>query len=298
VHDSNEILGIVEIPRRLAVVGAGVIGAEYASTFAALGVEVHLIDGRDVLLGFLDRDVSAAIQSGMAASGVVFHWNERVTRCDAVSDDEVRVTLSSGAVLDVTDVLVCAGRASNTEELDLAKAGLTPGPRGLIPVDAWFRTSVPNIYAAGDVAGAAALAATGMEQARIAMCHAYAILDKRASAFLPSGVYTIPEASMAGETEQALRERGVDYVVGRATYSKRTRPDLGDDDALEAVVRPRRPPPARSARGGRAGYRARARGARRAALRGHRGPFQHRLFQLPDARRALQVGDLPRLDRL
>ena len=151
VHDSDEILEIGALPKTLAVVGAGVVGAEYACTFAALGVEVHLIDGRDSLLGFLDREISENIERAMTAGGVHFVWKEKVTRCDAPPAGDVTLTLTSGATLAVTDVLVAAGRKSNTADLNLAAAGLTPGKRGLIKVDAQYRSEVPHIFAAGDV---------------------------------------------------------------------------------------------------------------------------------------------------
>jgi NAD(P) transhydrogenase len=142
VHDSDEILEIGVLPKTLAVVGAGVVGAEYAGTFNALGVEVHLIDGRDSLLGFLDHEISANIERAMAAAGVHFIWKEKVTRCDAPPTGNVTLTLSSGATLAVSDVLVAAGRQSNTADLNLAAAGLTPGKRGLIKVDTHCRTEV------------------------------------------------------------------------------------------------------------------------------------------------------------
>src|SRR5437588_5444894 len=148
VHDSDEILEIGTLPKTLAVVGAGVIGAEYACTFAALGVEVHLIDGRDSLLGFLDREISANIQRAMGAAGVHFIWKEKVTRCDAPPTGDVTLTLTSGATLAVNDVLVAAGRQSNTGNLNLAAAGLAPGKRGLIKADEQCRTDVPHIIAA------------------------------------------------------------------------------------------------------------------------------------------------------
>src|SRR3977135_2678182 len=119
VHDSDEILEIGVLPKTLAVVGAGVIGAEYAGTFNALGVEVHLIDGRDSLLGFLDREISENIERAMAVAGVHFIWKEKVTRCDAPSTGDVTLTLTSGATLAVNDVLVAAGRHSNTSDLHL-----------------------------------------------------------------------------------------------------------------------------------------------------------------------------------
>jgi NAD(P) transhydrogenase len=185
---------------------------------------VHLIDGRDVLLPFLDAELSAALAAAMAANGVRFHWNERVTRCDASRAEGVTLTLSSGAELRCDGVLVCAGRTSNTGDLNLAAAGLTPGRRGLILVDAHYRTAVPHIYAAGDVVGPPALAATSMEQARVAACHAFGSdLKGGINPLLPSGVYTIPEAATAGETEESLRAAGVAYVVGRASYADNPR---------------------------------------------------------------------------
>jgi NAD(P) transhydrogenase len=218
IHDSNEVLDIEALPKKLAVIGAGVIGSEYASTFAALGAEVHLIDGRDILLPFLDREVSTALAAAMEASGIRFHWNQRVTRCDA-SAGSVRLTLSSGQALDCDGVLVCAGRTSNTADLNLKAAGLAPGERGLIAVDAHYRTPIPHIYAAGDVIGAPALAATGMEQARYAACHAFGIgLKSELAPLLPTGIYTIPEASMVGETEESLQKKGIAYYTGHARY--------------------------------------------------------------------------------
>ena len=184
VHDSNEILDIRELPKKLAVVGAGVIGSEYACTFAALGVEVHLVDGRDVLLPFLDHEVSAAISTAMQAAGVRFHWKERVVACAAPEQGDVILSLSSGKQLAVTDVLVAAARSSKTSELNLGAAGLTPGKRGLLQVNEFFQTEIPHIYAAGDVIGAPALAATSMEQARVAVCHAFALLKKESEPLL------------------------------------------------------------------------------------------------------------------
>ncbi|MGZ8311006.1 MAG: Si-specific NAD(P)(+) transhydrogenase [Allosphingosinicella sp.] len=219
VHDSDEILEIVAMPKKLVVIGGGVIGSEYAGTFAALGVEVHLVDGREVLMPFLDEDISHALAEAMAANGVRFHWKERVTACDASQPGEVVLTLSSGATLACDGVLVAAGRQSNTAELNLGAAGITPGTRGLVPVNDKYQSSVPHIYAAGDVVGPPALAATGIEQARVAVAHAFeSTLKSDLATFLPTGIYTIPEASMAGETEAALRQQGVDYIVGRADY--------------------------------------------------------------------------------
>lgn len=232
VHDSDELLKIDVLPKRLVVVGAGVIGSEYASTFAAMGVETHVVDGREVLMPFLDAEVSRALTYAMTVNGVQFHWRERVVACDTSRPGDVVVTLSSGATLACDALLVCAGRASQTGELDLSAAGITPGERGLIAVDEHFRSEMPHIYAAGDVIGPPALAATGMEQARVAACHACGVNAKTdVATLLPTGIYTIPEASMAGETEQSLTERGIAFVVGRARYVENPRGRIIGDDA-------------------------------------------------------------------
>ena len=149
------------------------------------------------------------------------------------------LTLASGATLACDGVLVCAGRSSNTETLNLAAAGLTPGKRGLVQVGAHFQsTEVPHIYAAGDVIGPPALAATGIEQARVAVCHAFGeTLKSDLSPLLPTGIYTIPEASCVGDTEAALREKNIPYLVGRARYADIPRGDIiGDNSGLPEVA--------------------------------------------------------------
>jgi NAD(P) transhydrogenase len=233
VHDSDEILQLKELPRKLVVVGAGVIGAEYAGTFAALGVEVRLVDGRDSLLPFLDTEISAALTKAMTENGVRFLWKEKVVKCDLSHPRDVSLTLSSGAMLTCDGVLVCSGRSSNTETLDLAAAGITPGKRGLIPVGSHFQSNdQPHIYAAGDVIGPPALAATGIEQARVAVCHAFGeSLKTDISPLLPAGIYTIPEASMVGDTEAQLIEKKIPYIVGRARYAEIPRGKIIGDES-------------------------------------------------------------------
>ena len=227
VHDSDEILQLTAMPKKLVVIGGGVIGAEYACTFAALDVETHLVDGRDTLMPFLDAEISSALAGAMAANGVRFHWKERVTACAAQRPGDIVLTLSSGATLACDGVLVCAGRQSNTAQLNLAAAGIAPGKRGLVPVNAHYQSVVPHIYAAGDVVGSPALAATGIEQARVAVSHAFdSTFKEDLAGLLPTGIYTIPEASMVGETEASLREKGVDYIVGRARYADLPRGEI------------------------------------------------------------------------
>jgi len=231
ICDSDQILHLARMPKTMVIVGAGVIGSEYACTFAALGTKVQLVDGRDRLLPVLDREVSSTLARAMHDLGIVFHWNERVAACDAPrKDGDVTLRLSSGAMLTADTVLVAAGRTSNTEALGLEAAGVTLGKRGLIPVDANYRTNLPSIYAVGDVIGAPALAATGVEQARVAMSHAFDLgFKSEVSPILPYGIYTIPEVSMAGETEESLREKKLDYVAGKALYRENARGEIIGD---------------------------------------------------------------------
>ncbi|MBV9444095.1 MAG: Si-specific NAD(P)(+) transhydrogenase [Acidobacteriaceae bacterium] len=232
VYDSDSILQLDEVPRSLAVIGAGVIGSEYACTFAALGTRVNLIDGRGILLPFLDGEVSRALTAAMQCTGITFHWNERVVSCVIEDGDRITLTLSSGESLTVDAVLVAAGRRSNTEALNLAAAGLTASERGLIRVDEHFLTDVPHIYAAGDVVGFPALASTSMQQGRHAMMHAFgADVSSAAFRLLPTGVYTIPEVGMVGDTEESLKQKGIDYVVGLGPYQANARGRIVGDDS-------------------------------------------------------------------
>lgn len=223
VFDSDAILTLQKMPRSLAVVGGGVIGCEYACTFAALGIEVTLIDGNPRILPFMDAELSEALRAAMEKLGVVFYAPDRVETCDS---DRRRVTLrlESGRVVYADAALVAAGRVANTERLNLEAAGLLVRKDGSIEVDVNYRTSQPHIYAAGDVVGFPALASTSMEQARLAMVHAFDLKYKtEAAPILPYGIYTIPEASMAGATEAALQQANTPYVVGRANYAQNSR---------------------------------------------------------------------------
>jgi NAD(P) transhydrogenase len=238
VYDSDTILELDRLPQTMAVIGCGVIGSEYACTFAALGAKVHLVDGRDTLLPFLDGEVSRALTTAMEKNGIVFHWKEGVRGYTSGPSDRVVVALGSGDELDVDTVLIASGRKSNVESLNLAAAGLTAGEHGLIPVDDYFRTGVPHILAAGDVIGFPALASTSMDQARRAVrCVFNPNAPSHASRMLPTGVYTIPEVSMVGETEEALRHARVDYIVGHSSYSASARGRIiGDSDGFLKLI--------------------------------------------------------------
>jgi NAD(P) transhydrogenase len=238
VYDSDTILDLDRLPGTMAVVGCGAIGSEYACTFAALGTQVHLIDSRDVLLPFLDSELSRALTAAMEKNGITFHWKQKVTTYSAQPSGAVALTFESGETLKVDAVLIAAGRKSNVEILNLAAAGVATGDHGVIPVDGYYRTNVSNIFAAGDVVGFPALASTSMEQARRAVRHAFgADFSSHASSLLPTGVYTIPEVSMVGETEESLRTAGVDYIVGRGLYGACARGRIiGDTDGFLKLI--------------------------------------------------------------
>jgi NAD(P) transhydrogenase len=230
VYDSDTILELENFPKTMAVAGGGTIGSEYACVFAALGTEVHLVDSRDVLLPFLDGEVSRALTAQMERNGIVFHWKERVERCIVEESPSpgkcgrITLGLSPGKSLTVDEVLVAVGRRSNTEDLDLPAAGVKVADRGVIPVDDHFRTNVPHIYAAGDVIGFPALASTSMEQARRAVRHAFGEgVYEGTPQLLPHGIWTIPEIGMVGETEESLKKKGIAYVLGRASYKDNAR---------------------------------------------------------------------------
>lgn len=219
VHDSDELLGLTALPTSLAVIGAGVIGAEYAGMFAALGVPTYLIDGRDVLLPFLDGELSTALETALTRLGVRFVWKESVTGCVAPKDGPIALTLGSGGTLEVDQVLICAGRVSRINELNPTAAGLVVADKGRVAVDAGYRTNVPHIFAVGDVIGFPALASTSAEQGRAAAAVACGGWAPKVATVLPTGIYTIPEVSAAGATEAELRKCGEPYLVGRARYA-------------------------------------------------------------------------------
>jgi NAD(P) transhydrogenase len=237
IHDSDSILQLDHIPKRMAVVGGGVIGIEYASIFTALGVKVTLIESRDRLVPFVEGELAARLQARLESLGLRFVLNTRVDRIDT-SDDLVRLTLSSGEVLEADIGLWAAGRQSNVEGLGLAEVGVKLGKRGLVEVDEHYRTAVPSIYAAGDVIGFPALASTSMEQARVAMVHAFELRYKeRVSPVLPLAVYTVPEIAMVGLTSEQCAEKGLPCFTGRAGYDKNARGQIiGDTGGLVLLV--------------------------------------------------------------
>ena len=231
VFDSDTFLQMERIPKSLAVIGGGVIGCEYASIFIALGVNVTLVDGRDRLLPFLDAEISERLRERLAALGMQFWFNERPVKVQSTASG-VDLAMKSGKTLQTESALFAAGRRAAVDGLALEKAGLAINDRGYIAVDANYRTVVPHIYAAGDVIGFPALASTSMEQGRVAVCHAFGFKYKqRVASMLPMGIYTIPEISAAGETEESCKEKKIDYCVGRALYSNNARGHIVGDTA-------------------------------------------------------------------
>jgi NAD(P) transhydrogenase len=238
IFDSDTILSIDAIPKTLAVVGAGVIGCEYAAIFAALGVKVFLIDGRTTLLPHVDRELVRVLLAELQNRLEVDLFLGCDVKSVALVDGRARLTLLDGTVVLADKVLMAAGRVSNTAGLDLAAAGVQTGARGIIPVDASYRTNVENIYAAGDVIGFPALASTSMEQARVAMVHAFDLKYKtRVAPLLPYAIYTIPELATTGLTEEDCRAKGIPCEVGRAFYRNNARGQIiGDTKGLIKLV--------------------------------------------------------------
>jgi NAD(P) transhydrogenase len=231
VFDSDTFLQMERIPKSLAVIGGGVIGCEYASIFMALGVKVTLVDGRDRLLSFLDAEISDRLAARFSALGMQLWLNDRPVKVQTTPSG-VDLQMKSGKTLHTESALLAAGRRAAVDGLGLEKAGLAINDRGYIPVDANYRTAVPHIYAAGDVIGFPALASTSMEQGRVAVCHAFGFKYKqRVASMLPMGIYTIPEISAAGETEESCKEKKIDYCVGRALYANNARGHIAGDTA-------------------------------------------------------------------
>lgn len=221
VHDSDTILAIKRFPRTLCVVGAGVIGCEYATIFATMGCKVFLINRSDKILPFLDQEVTTELLEVMKGMEIEVLFNTSVSNLEVPHDDEepLNVTLASGEILHVDSFLYAAGRNGHVKALNLQKVGIAVDKRESISVNEHYQTSVPHIYAVGDVIGFPALASTSMDQGRTAVSHIFQTHDiEKVAKLLPFGVYTIPEVSMVGFTEQQAREKGLDYLVGKAEY--------------------------------------------------------------------------------
>lgn len=217
VLDSTRLLSIDKVPKKMIVLGGGIIGSEYASFFAALGTEVIVVDKKEQILPYLDKEIGMHLQSALTRIGLKFVGNKdfkEITRYK----DQVELKFNDGTLLKADMLLYALGRVANVDHLHIENVGITVDSRGHIPVNALFQTTVPNIYAVGDVIGGPSLASTSMEQGRLAARHAFGAETHHFPTFYPIGIYTIPEISSCGYTEEQLEALGFRYEVGHAYY--------------------------------------------------------------------------------
>jgi len=238
VVDADGVLELERMPSSMIIVGAGVIGCEYASVFAEIGVEVTIIDPRADVLSFLDTECRDHLIDSMREEGIGLWLGTTVSTVSTNPDDTVSITTEDGRTLSADALLWAAGRSSNSAGIGLEDVGVEMGRRGLILVDERYRTNIPSIYAAGDVIGFPALASTSMEQGRIAACDMFGIdFKKKLADTTPIGIYTIPGISAVGLMEQAARDAGHRTVVGRALYRHNVRGRmLGDENGILKCV--------------------------------------------------------------
>lgn len=234
ILDTDQLTYIQGVPREAIVVGAGVVGLEYTSILAALGVEVTLIDQRPVILDFVDRQIVEALSFHLRDLNTIFRLGEKVVSVGVDPErDRVYGQLESGKRVHGDILLYAVGRQANADELQLEAAGLSADPRGRLKVNESFQTQAPHIYAAGDVIGFPSLASTSMEQGRLASCHMFGAPARHSPVTLPYGIYTIPEISMVGQTEEQLTAAKVPYEIGIAKYDELAKSQvLGDEQGM------------------------------------------------------------------
>ncbi|MGE9293496.1 MAG: Si-specific NAD(P)(+) transhydrogenase [Puniceicoccales bacterium] len=222
VHDSDTILTINRIPKSIIIIGAGVIGCEYATIFGVMGSKVYLVNGSDAILTFLDREICKMLQEDMEAKGVEFVFGKRLqgaTILPAEHENNVHATMTDGTEIDADMLLYAAGRSGRVKGLGLENVGIEANNRGNIEVDRTYRTSSNSIFAVGDIIGFPALASTSMDQGRVAVTHMFGLHgQEKISDHFPYGIYTIPEVSVFGMTEDEALAKGVPHVIGRALY--------------------------------------------------------------------------------
>jgi len=239
VVTSDSLLQLQKLPRKVAVVGAGVIGIEYASMFAALGVQVTIIDKRPRPLEFLDHEIVDELVHQMRKQDVTFRCGDGVESMEVVDNGKLEglIELESGKHVVADMILFSVGRQGATDSLNLAAAGLEADPRGRLEVNEQLQTAVDHIYAAGDVIGYPALAATSSEQGRLAACHMFGETAQPMGAHFPIGIYAIPEISMVGKTEEELTADRVPYETGIARFREIARGQiLGDDSGMFKMI--------------------------------------------------------------
>jgi NAD(P) transhydrogenase len=236
VITSDDVVTLDRVPRTLAVVGAGVVGCEYASMFAALGVRVTLIDRRERLLPFVDEEIADALTYQLRENRATLRLGEEVSTVEPIethNGEGVKLLLASGKSFIADKALFSIGRTGNTARLNLEAAGLTADDRGRLTVNERYQTEVSHIYAAGDVIGFPSLASTSMEQGRLAACSAFNVEASSVPELFPYGIYSIPEISMVGKNEEELTKEGVPYEVGKARYREIARGEIiGDPNGL------------------------------------------------------------------
>lgn len=230
VFDSDDILKLAEIPKSMVIAGAGVVGCEYASIFAALGTRVTLIDGRRQLLDFVDTEITDALKYHMRDTGITIRLGHDVQNVEFDRSGNPVANLANGAKLAAETFMYSAGRRGATGELNLQAAGLEGDDRGRLVVDEFFRTVIPHIYATGDVIGHPALAATAAEQGRLAARHACGLPVTSSPGNVPVGIYTLPEISMVGKTEEELTREGTPYESGIARFREIARGNIIGDN--------------------------------------------------------------------
>ncbi|MFH1686410.1 MAG: Si-specific NAD(P)(+) transhydrogenase [bacterium] len=237
IYDGESILNLDQIPKTMTIVGGGVIGCEYASIFAHVGVQVTIVDSRPRLLSFLDREIADALMYLMRKYRITLMLGEKIESI-RIEDDQVATMVKSGRTIRSERLLYTAGRVGNTQGLGLEELGVETDARGLIKVNDLYNTAVPSIYAVGDVIGFPSLASVSMDQGRLAAIHAFRKGDTSCiNTLLPFGIYTIPEVSIIGETEQGLAEAGQSYEIGIARYFELARGQIiNDHDGMLKLI--------------------------------------------------------------
>ena len=230
ILDSTRLLEIDHVPKTMLVLGGGIIGSEYASFFAALGTEVTVIDRKGQMLPYLDREIGKHLQEGLARLGLKFVGPKEFTKIIKHDEGDAQITFKDGTSLRGEMLLYALGRSANVDQLKIDKAGLTLDQKGYIPVNALFQTVKPHIYAAGDVIGGPSLSATSFEQGRLAARHAFGAPTHHFPDFYPIGIYTIPEISSIGYSEEELQKLEFSYEVGRAYYYEIARNQIAGND--------------------------------------------------------------------
>ncbi|MBX9657646.1 MAG: Si-specific NAD(P)(+) transhydrogenase [Nitrospiraceae bacterium] len=233
IIDTDGLLALKQLPPSIVIVGGGVIGTEYASILATLGVPVTLIDKRPRLLEFVDAEIIETLQQQMKEIGVSLYHEEEVVSIQKEPTGRIAVTLQQAKPIETTTLMYAIGRVGATRGLNLEQVGLIPDGRGRLAVNEHFQTAIPHIYAAGDIIGFPALASTSMQQGRHAACHAFGQPDRTDTALLPYGIYSIPEISMVGRTQEDLAKADIPFGIGVARYREIARGQIiGDETGM------------------------------------------------------------------